>query len=67
MILETTYQSTFGKIMHAKTAPHIIDTARFLPEQLQQASPELMGTAAKEGWLGPRLIGSPRFPPVLCE
>lgn len=42
MILETTYQSTFRKRAHAMTAPHIIDPARFLSEQIEQASPDLM-------------------------
>jgi hypothetical protein len=42
VILETTYQSTFRKRAHAMTAPHVIDPARFLTEQLEQASPDLM-------------------------
>ncbi|MDQ0820729.1 putative transposase [Arthrobacter sp. V4I6] len=42
MILEKTYQSLFTRIFHAMTASHNIDPARFLSEQLEQASPDLM-------------------------
>jgi putative transposase len=32
----------FSEGVHAMTAPHFIDPARFLSEQLEQASPDLM-------------------------
>lgn len=47
MILESTYQSTFRKRARARTAPHVIDPARFPAEEfvVTAASWDLLETA----------------------
>jgi hypothetical protein len=48
VILGKTDQSLRSRSVHALTAPHVIDPARFLSEQLEQASPDLVTVRSAE-------------------